>query len=88
MNRRTFLTASASAISAATIGALSNSTRAAAAEAQPSARRNRLAISTYSYWRFKDDSKLPIEECIRQAAATGDYGNLRVDSATFPHVLY
>src|SRR6185295_4293789 len=34
-------------------------------------RVNRIGVSTYSFWRFKDDSKLPIEECIDQAAEMG-----------------
>ena len=32
---------------------------------------NRIAVSTYSYWRYRDDSKLTIEECIDLAAETG-----------------
>jgi sugar phosphate isomerase/epimerase len=31
----------------------------------------RLAVSTYSFWRFRDDSKVTVEDCIRLAA---DYG--------------
>ncbi len=33
--------------------------------------RNRIATSTYSYWRFRDDSKLSIEDCIDLAAEAG-----------------
>lgn len=32
---------------------------------------NPIAVSTYSFWRFKDDSKLPIEQCIDEAAQMG-----------------
>ena len=32
---------------------------------------NRIGVSTYSYWRFRDDSKLSIEECIDLAADAG-----------------
>jgi sugar phosphate isomerase/epimerase len=32
---------------------------------------NRIAVSTYSYWRFRDDSKLGIEQCIELAAEAG-----------------
>ncbi len=32
---------------------------------------NRIAVSTYSYWRFREDSKLSIEECIDLAADAG-----------------
>src|SRR5437016_6954284 len=34
-------------------------------------RPNRIATSTYSFWRFLDDSKVSIEDCIRQSAAMG-----------------
>jgi sugar phosphate isomerase/epimerase len=32
---------------------------------------NPIAVSTYSFWRFKDDSKLSIERCIDEAARMG-----------------
>lgn len=35
------------------------------------ARRQRIAVSTYSFWRFLDGLKLPIETCIDQAADMG-----------------
>jgi sugar phosphate isomerase/epimerase len=43
------------------------------AEPAPAAARrpNPIAVSTYSYWRFRDDSKLSIEECIDLAAEAG-----------------
>lgn len=37
----------------------------------PSPRRNPIAVSTYSYWRYRKDSKLPIEDCIDLAARAG-----------------
>jgi sugar phosphate isomerase/epimerase len=30
-----------------------------------------MAVSTYSFWRFREDSKLPVEDCIDQAAIMG-----------------
>ncbi len=33
--------------------------------------RNPIAVSTYSYWRFRNDTKLSIEKCIDLAAETG-----------------
>jgi len=46
--------------------------RPAVAEDKPAApRRNRIAVSTYSFWRFMKDQKLPIDECVRQAGAMG-----------------
>jgi sugar phosphate isomerase/epimerase len=46
---------------------------AAASERDPSSthhrrRRHRIAVSTYSYWRYRSDTKLSIEECIDLAA--------------------
>lgn len=35
------------------------------------ARPNRIAVSTYSYWRFRPDTKLSIEECVDLAAEAG-----------------
>ena len=67
MNRRQFI-ASTAAVAAASIapGALAQDKPDA-----PAARRNRIATSTYSFWRFRPDSKLGIEDCIRQSAAMG-----------------
>ena len=44
---------------------------AAAVASSGKVRANPIAVSTYSFWRFKDDAKLSIEECIRHAAAMG-----------------
>ncbi len=42
------------------------------AEETPSPRRpNPIAVSTYSYWRYRDDSKLTIEQCVDLAADAG-----------------
>jgi sugar phosphate isomerase/epimerase len=43
----------------------------ATADAPPPRRGNRIAISTYSFWRFLENSKLPIDDCIRHAGAMG-----------------
>lgn len=70
INRRDLL---ASALAAGTGGSASSALLAspAPAVAAGSSRRNRIAVSTYSFWRFRPDSKLSIEECIRQASAMG-----------------
>lgn len=34
-------------------------------------RPNRIAVSTYSYWRYRADSEIPVEECIDLAAEAG-----------------
>jgi L-ribulose-5-phosphate 3-epimerase len=41
------------------------------ADTVPAGRGNPIAVSTYSFWRFKDDSKLSIEKCIDEAARMG-----------------
>jgi L-ribulose-5-phosphate 3-epimerase len=44
---------------------------AGAKESVPGRRSNPIIVSTYSFWRFRDDSKLTIEECIDEAARIG-----------------
>jgi sugar phosphate isomerase/epimerase len=67
--RRDFLisgvTAAAAAMAARPVGAAEG-----VADGEK-VRPNRIAISTYSFWRFLENSKVPIEECIRQSAAMG-----------------
>ncbi len=65
-NRRTFLAQSSAAVAAATL----LPGRTLAQEPKPS-QRIPIAISSYSYWRFNDSTKLPIEKCIDLAAAQG-----------------
>lgn len=52
---------------------LAGSALSSAGEASgaPAVRGNRIAISTYSFWRFLPDSRLPIDQCIRETAAMG-----------------
>ncbi|WP_146536853.1 sugar phosphate isomerase/epimerase family protein [Rubripirellula reticaptiva] len=42
-----------------------------ASSAKIDRRPNPIAISTYSYWRYRDDSKLTIEKCVDLAAEAG-----------------
>ena len=79
MKRRTFLGRSAAA-AASVLGLTSCSysgiskERAAVGKADSSEktrRANRIAVSTYSFWRFKSGLKLPIETCIDEAAEMG-----------------
>ncbi len=68
-DRRTFLTASAALTAAAAIPAT-----ARAAEVQdrnPPARANRIAVSTYSFWQFRNKELRSIEACIDLAAEMG-----------------
>jgi sugar phosphate isomerase/epimerase len=71
-DRRTFLTASAAAL-ALSAGGPQLLTRAAAgpAQAQKPPRPNRIAVSTYSYWQFRNKGLRGIETCIDLAADHG-----------------
>jgi sugar phosphate isomerase/epimerase len=72
LNRRNFLCRSA-ALAASSLGLNSCTQIETGAEKTTSSnalysRPNRIAVSTYSFWRFRDDSKLPVEDCIDSAA--------------------
>jgi L-ribulose-5-phosphate 3-epimerase len=75
LNRRTF----AKHVVAASAGATVASSAVVAAEAQrsastaPPAQTNPIAISTYSFWRFRDNpvDRLSIEKCIDESARMG-----------------
>jgi sugar phosphate isomerase/epimerase len=71
VSRRGFLLQSA----AVTGAAAAATTRAVAATPTPvprGARRgNPIAVSTYSYWRYRADTKLSIDECINLAGEAG-----------------
>lgn len=63
--------------SAAALGATTVVTASVASDTQPKPaeivgwRGNPIAVSTYSFWRFKPDSKLSMERCIDEAARMG-----------------
>jgi L-ribulose-5-phosphate 3-epimerase len=67
--RREFL--GSAAVAAASTMLAGPVVRGQAAPAAAAARPNRIGISTYSFWRFLPDSKVKIEDCIRQSAAMG-----------------
>ena len=82
IKRRTFLAQSAAA--AASVVALTGCSQSGISSQSNSSagsdsldknkslnRPNPIAVSTYSYWRFKDNLKLPIEDCIDKAAEMG-----------------
>ena len=75
LNRRRFLTGSGAALAGAALASNPVALAADVANGAPAPaagrRGNRIGISTYSFWRFRDDSKLSIEECIRQSGAMG-----------------
>jgi L-ribulose-5-phosphate 3-epimerase len=79
IKRRTFFTHSAAAIGTA-LGLSScgqnqpkqvPSNNSIPVKPVPLTRPNPIAVSTYSFWRFKDGMKMPIETCIDKAAAMG-----------------
>ena len=72
MDRRTFLNASLAA-AAGLGGAAPEASAADQGEEPASGARpgNPIGVSTYSFWRFRPDSRLSMEECIDQAADMG-----------------
>ncbi len=72
IKRRTFLSRSFAAAGAIGLSSFSSATQTFAGESIAKSRRpNPIAVSTYSFWRFKRDLKLPIETCIDEAAEMG-----------------
>lgn len=67
VSRREFLAATTAVAAGASIGI--NDVEAAKAKRKTSS--NPIAVSTYSYWRYRKDTKLPIEDCIDLAAEAG-----------------
>jgi L-ribulose-5-phosphate 3-epimerase len=71
MNRRSFIGASTAALTGGVLYA-GRETQAAADEEKNGARlSNPIGVSTYSFWRFGEGEKLPIEKCIDHAAEWG-----------------
>ena len=74
MKRREVLAAGLAAGAAVGAVSLADSGSSSAAQAKssnPKARGNAIAVSTYSYWRYRPDPKLTIEECIELAGEAG-----------------
>jgi sugar phosphate isomerase/epimerase len=87
ISRRSWLTAAgAAAVTLAT------APRAWTAErlAQGPRAGNPIGVSTYSFWRFRDDSKIKIEACIRTAAEMGfdavEILEMQMDSKERPYL--
>ncbi len=69
VDRRTFMTGS---IAALVGGGAASQAAEKTSMSQPAAQRgNPIAVSTYSFWRFKNGLKMPIETCIEEAARMG-----------------
>lgn len=104
MDRRQLLVNSARTLGAAALLPLASSARAAApaavdspatAKDQESSRSapfvpNRIGVSTYSFWRFRDDSKLTMSQCIDLAAEMGFDGvellRIQMDDVSDSHL--
>jgi len=72
IKRRTFLGRSFAAAGAIGLSSFPSNTQTFAGESSTKSRRpNPIAVSTYSFWRFKRNLKLPIETCIEEAARMG-----------------
>ncbi len=69
MQRRTFLQSCALAGAALTPAASVCADHHG--KAKPARRPNPIAVSTYSYWRYRKDERMPIDRCIDQAAQMG-----------------
>ena len=70
-DRRTFLTASAGTLAVAATGAAPVLAGPVQGNNDPPRRRNRIAVSTYSYWQFRHKDLRSIETCIDLAAEMG-----------------
>lgn len=75
IKRRTFLARSVATAGALGLTSFSSATQTFAGESIAKSRRpNPIAVSTYSFWRFKRNLKLPIETCIEEAVRMGFNG--------------
>ena len=70
MNRRSFLGATTLAAGSA-LGVTSAAQGAEPASTTSGTRPNPIAVSSYSFWRFKEGLKMPIKQCIDEAARLG-----------------
>jgi len=72
IKRRTFLSRSVVATAALGLGSVSSESQTLAGQSNSESHRpNPISLSTYSFWRFKDGLKMPIEECIDETARMG-----------------
>lgn len=72
VDRRAFMAGSAAVLAGIGVTGRAAEKSAGAGAGDTGARRgNPIAVATYSFWRFKDNLKLPIETCIDEAARMG-----------------
>jgi L-ribulose-5-phosphate 3-epimerase len=70
VNRRAFLAGAGATLAGAAISSKAMA-QPSGSNANHGGRGNPIAVSTYSFWRFKDNMKMPIVDCIDQAARMG-----------------
>ncbi|MBN1816887.1 MAG: sugar phosphate isomerase/epimerase [Sedimentisphaerales bacterium] len=72
IGRRQFLAGAVTTASSILLSSCAkNRTKAREGKLITKARPNPIAVSTYSFWRYKADSKLPVEDCIDLACEMG-----------------
>jgi len=72
VDRRAFMAGSAAALAGISVtGGAAGGASGAGPKDDGARPGNPIAVSTYSFWRFKDGLKLPIETCIDEAARMG-----------------
>lgn len=71
LNRRCFARNATLGALAGSVGSVFAAEDEAPSGAMTQSHKNPIAVSTYSFWRFKDDSKLTIAQCIDEAARMG-----------------
>ena len=72
IQRRTFLSRSIATTAALGFASFSSDSQTYAGPSNAKSHRpNPIAVSTYSFWRFKKNLKMPIEKCIDEAARMG-----------------
>lgn len=70
-SRRAFLAGAGAALAGAAVSGPAVGQTSPAKASSGARRSNPIAVSTYSFWRFKDGLKMPIETCIDEAARMG-----------------
>jgi L-ribulose-5-phosphate 3-epimerase len=71
VNRRRFLQTSAVLSSGLVVGGTARAQSPPEAAAEVSRRPNPIAVSSYSFWRFNESTKLPVEKCMDLASEMG-----------------
>lgn len=71
LHRRNFLAAAPLTVAALATRPIVTQADEPATSSKPAPRPNPIAVSTYSFWRFRDDAKISVEDCIDRAGEMG-----------------